>query len=102
MAEKEITNGQLMAEVRSVKSMVINQGKILKKHDGEISGLLKQNELEEVAKQAVARYRKEELDKKNEQNASDFNQTKVKLLRDLAPFIVAGAALLYAVLTRHT
>lgn len=100
MTKDESTN-QILAEVRSVKAMVINQGKILKKHADKIDALEEVNKIASIQKQAIADYVAAEQRKTKNRDEAEYARTKLKLLRDLSPLIVAAIALAYAVLTRR-
>lgn len=92
MSEKE-TNAAILTELRSIKGMVRNQGKMLKEHDIRLRDIEDQNKIAKAVVAGVDAY------KKSEQDAVLYG-SKMKLLRDLAPLIVAATALLYAIMTR--
>lgn len=90
-----------MAEVKSVKGMVMNQGKMLKSHDQNLSLINARHEKIDIGKAAVEEFKNDENKKKRERILDETNRTKLKLLRDLAPLIVAATALAYAIATKY-
>lgn len=82
------TNAAIMRELKSLKGMVVNQGKIVKRHDNSIIGLEQHNRDEElakkVAKEAIDQWRVDHPDGSKEgQKAYNESNGTVTVNKDL-------------------
>lgn len=82
--------------------MVRNNSKVLKEHTKRLSDLEEKDRIETAVTAGIEAYKKQQKDLGREQLEEKVQRTKLKVLIDLSPLIVAATALAYAIITNVT